>query len=226
MALVLLFASSGCRVGAIPGMRLKHLSKIENSYAIKIYEGEKEEDFVFTTSEATKAIDAYLDERKKDGEYLDNESLLFRTSYRLGIEKVIPCTADNLGHIMARLVSVVDRKRSGKSRRYDVPKNHGFRKFFATTIKSTDGISPTMTEKLINHVGIVQMDGAYFTPAMEVMFESYKKAMIDLTILHDERQTLKIKTQEKEISELQKIEKGNRGTKRKRNTKLRHVEKN
>jgi len=181
-ALVLLFASSGCRLGAIPEMRLKHLSKIEGSYAIKIYEGDKEEDYVFTTPEATKIIDSYLDERKKDGEYIDSETPLFRMSYRLGIEKVKPCTVDNLSHIMGRLVRIIERKKTGKTKRFDVPKNHGFRKFFATVIKNIEGISPTMTEKLINHVGIVQMDSAYFTPSMEKMFESYKKGITELTI--------------------------------------------
>jgi len=67
-ALVLLYASSGCRLGAIPDIKLKHLTKIEESYAVKIYEGDKEEDYVFTTPEATKVIDSYLNERKKDGE--------------------------------------------------------------------------------------------------------------------------------------------------------------
>ncbi len=84
-ALVLLLSSSGCRIGAIPEMKLKHLTIIESSYAIKIYEGDKEEDYVFTTPEATNAIDSYLDERKSDKEYFDDETPLFRTTYRLGM---------------------------------------------------------------------------------------------------------------------------------------------
>lgn len=202
-ALVLLFASSACRLGAIPGMKLKHLSKIEDSYCIMIYEGDKEEDFIFTTPEATIAIDSYLAERKKDGEYLDVESPLFRTTYRLGIEKVKPCTTDNLTHIMGRLVSVVERKKTGKTKRFDVAKNHGFRKFFATIIKDIDGISPTMTEKLINHIGVVQLDGAYYKPTKEKMFDAYKKAILELTIDNSERLKVKNEQQQKKISELE-----------------------
>jgi len=112
-ALVLLLASSGCRRGAIPEMKLRHLSKIEESYAIKIYEGDKEEGYVFTTPEAMKAIDSYLDERKKHGELVEGETPLFRTKYRLGIEEVKPCTTDDLSHLLGRLISVVERKKNG-----------------------------------------------------------------------------------------------------------------
>ena len=101
--LVLLLASSGCRIGAIPDIRLRHLTKIESSYCILIYEGDKEEDYIFTTPETSKIIDEYLDQRKKDGEYMDDESPLFRTMYRLGIEKVKPCTIDALTHTIDRL---------------------------------------------------------------------------------------------------------------------------
>ena len=202
-ALVLLFACSGVRLGAIPGIYLKHLSKIDgNSYAIKIYEDELEEDYIFTTPEATKAIDEYLEERKKDGEFLDQESPLIRTSYKLGIQKRKACSIDTLAHVMGRLVSVIDRKKKGN--RFDVPKDHGFRKYFATIIKDTEGITPTMSEKLINHIGVVQLDGAYFTPTKEQMFEAYQKVISGLTIDQTEKQESLIESQKKKITELSK----------------------
>ena len=201
-ALVLLFASSGVRLGAIPDILLKHLSKIDESYAIKIYEDETEEDHIFTTPEATKTIDEYLDERKKDGEYVDQDSPLIRTSYKLGIEKAKSCNLDTLAHVMARLVSCVDRKKRGN--RFDVPKDHGFRKFYGTVIKDTPGITPTMSEKLINHIGVVQLDGSYFRPDKEKMFESYKKAIPNLTIDPSEKQKSLIESQKKKLSEYEK----------------------
>jgi len=179
-AIVLLMASSGLRLGAIPDIKIKHMTKLESSYAIKIYEGDLEEDYVFTTPEASKTIEEYLDQRKKDGEYLDSESPLIRTAYQLGIQKVNPCNLDTLAHIMGRVIKCVDRIKKGN--RYDIPKDHGFRKYFATTIKNISGITVTMSEKLINHIGVVQTDGAYFKPTKEIMFESYKLAMGNLTI--------------------------------------------
>ncbi|MBC8502704.1 MAG: hypothetical protein H8D35_06220, partial [Nitrosopumilus sp.] len=94
-------------------------------------------------------------------------------------------------------------------KRFDIAKNHGFRKFFATIIKNAEGLSPTMTEKLINHIGIVQMDGAYFTPSMEQMFDAYKKAIPNLLIDQTHKHELKIKQLEIEKSELQKIKEDN-----------------
>jgi len=216
-SIVLLFASSGIRLGAIPGILLKRLSKIgKNSYAIKIYEDETDEDFVFTTPEATKAIDEYLDEREKDGEYIDQESPLIRTSYKLGIEKAKTCNLDALAHIMARLVSCIDRKKRGN--RFDVPKDHGFRKFYGTVIKDTQGITPTMSEKLINHVGVVQLDGSYFKPTKEQMFEAYQKTISGLTIDQAEKHKAQIESQQKEITELQ--EKNQRISRLETNQKL------
>ena len=113
---------------------------------------------------------------------MDDESPLFRSMYRLGIEKVKPCSRDSLTHTIDRLVSIIDRKKVGKTRRFDVAKNHGFRKFFSTIIKDVEGISPTMTEKLINHVGITQLDGSYYKPTQEKMFEAYKKCIPFLVI--------------------------------------------
>jgi len=72
-SLILLLASSGLRAGAIPEIKLKHMSRMENSYCILIYEGAIEEDYIFTTPEATKIIDEYLEKRKKDGEYMNGE---------------------------------------------------------------------------------------------------------------------------------------------------------
>ncbi len=203
-ALVLLFASSGVRLGAIPDILLKHLSKIDESYAIKIYEDDLEEDHIFTTPEATKAIDEYLDERKKDGEYVDQDSPLIRTSYKLGIEKAKSCNLDTLAHVMGRLVSCIDRKKKGH--RYDIPKDHGFRKFYATAIKSTQGITVTMSEKLINHIGVVKLDKSYFTPSKEEMYESYRKAIPQLTIDQTEKHQALIESQKKKITELTKKE--------------------
>jgi integrase len=202
-ALILLLSSSGVRIGAITDMKLKHLTQIEQSYAIKIYEGQKEEDFVFTTPESTKTIDDYLDERRKDGEYIDDESPLFRAEYQLGIEKVKGCSTQSLTQIMERLVTLLPRKRVGKTKRFEVAKNHGFRKMFATIIKSTTGINPTMTEKLINHIGVVRLDSSYFAPSMQEMFDSYKLAIPRLTINSQERQKIELADKNNRIDELE-----------------------
>jgi integrase len=71
-ALVLLMASTGIRIGAIPDLQFKHLKKIPeyNLYQITIYEGTKDEYYCFTTPESAAAIDVYLDYRARSGEKL------------------------------------------------------------------------------------------------------------------------------------------------------------
>jgi integrase len=57
-AIVLLFASTGMRIGAVPALRLEHLTKIEkyNLYQFTVYAGYKEEYICFCTPECAKAI--------------------------------------------------------------------------------------------------------------------------------------------------------------------------
>jgi len=207
-AIVLLMASSGLRIGAIPEIKIKHMKKIDKaSYAIKIYEGDLEEDYVFTTPEASNAIDEYLEQRKKQGEYIDQESPLIRTSDQLAINKARPCNIDTLAHIMAIVVKSVNKVKNGN--RYDVPKNHGYRKYMATIIKNTPKISVTMSEKLVNHVGVVQTDGSYFKPTIEKMFESYKLAIPELTISDKLRDALKIQMYEQKVNDVEYLKESN-----------------
>ena len=68
---ILLLSSSGMRIGAIPSIRLRNIEKIlidsitSVIYKITVYEGEKEEHFTFCTPECAKAIDQYLEMRKR-----------------------------------------------------------------------------------------------------------------------------------------------------------------
>jgi integrase len=82
-AIVLLFASTGMRIGAVPPLRMEHLTKIEkyNLYQITVYSGYPEEYVCFCTPEATKAIDEYLAYRERCGEPITPKSLLFREQF-------------------------------------------------------------------------------------------------------------------------------------------------
>ena len=61
----LVLASTGIRIGALQTVRIGDLERIDNLYKIIVYRGDKEEYFTFTTPECAKAIDTYLDFRKK-----------------------------------------------------------------------------------------------------------------------------------------------------------------
>ena len=82
--LIHFLASTGCRIGALPELKLKHLTEIPlGCKAILVYEDSIEEYYTFLTPEASEILDDYLEQRKKDKEYLSPESPLFRTRYSL-----------------------------------------------------------------------------------------------------------------------------------------------
>jgi integrase len=72
--IILILSSTGCRIGALPLLKLGHLSKTkipEGLYKIVFYEGTSNEYYTFTTREcATTGIDNYLEYRKRCGEKL------------------------------------------------------------------------------------------------------------------------------------------------------------
>jgi integrase len=89
-ALVLFLASTGCRIGAVPDLKLKHFKKINeyNLYQITVYENTNDQYETFCTSEARDAIDQYLAYRQQHGEKLTPNSPFMRN--RFNIEQVQP----------------------------------------------------------------------------------------------------------------------------------------
>jgi integrase len=82
-AMILLMASSGIRIGAIPDLKYGDLTKMpkHNIFKIIIYRFTSDEYYSFTTPEAYKAITEYLDFRQRSGEVLTPRSPLFRLDF-------------------------------------------------------------------------------------------------------------------------------------------------
>lgn len=74
-------SSSGIRIGALPGIRIRNLEKINNIYKITVYEGSSSQYFTFCTPECTSYIDAYLEFRTKNGENLNKDSYIIRDQF-------------------------------------------------------------------------------------------------------------------------------------------------
>ena len=79
--IVLLMASSGMRVGALPLLRLRNLEKVDSIYKITVYEGSNEEYYTFCTPECTTFIDSYFEYRTQNGEKLHKDSFLIRDQF-------------------------------------------------------------------------------------------------------------------------------------------------
>jgi site-specific recombinase XerD len=83
-AIVLTMLSTGMRIGALPGLGMKHLQKIEDKklYKVQVYADSKRDRYVtFTTPECAAAIDAYLSSREIAGEVIKPDSPVFRTQF-------------------------------------------------------------------------------------------------------------------------------------------------
>jgi len=90
---ILLLASTGMRIGAICELRIGHLldtdqnsddqGNVNSSKKMKVivYQGTREEYYTFITHECKKALDVYLDFRRRYGEKLGLDSLLIREQF-------------------------------------------------------------------------------------------------------------------------------------------------
>ena len=213
-ALIHFLASTAVRIGAIPDMKLKHISRMSDGCkCIKVYEDSTEEYFVFLIPEASTALDLYFEKRKQDREFLDENSPIFRSEYRLGIEKSRLMTAKAIQSAMLNI-----ERRAGlrnpalkKNGRYPQQIDHGFRKRFTTILKLNEKIPVAVTERLLGHKvysdefgNRIALDDAYMRAKKEQLFEKFKPAIADLTISDEQRQKIEIETKEHEIEDLQR----------------------
>ena len=82
----LLLTSTGIRIGALQTLKLDDLEKIDDFYKVTVYKGDKEEYFTFCTPECAKAINTYLDFRRRRGEKLTDDSYLIVKKFGVKIE--------------------------------------------------------------------------------------------------------------------------------------------
>ena len=205
-AIVLFLTASWCRVGAFSYLKLKDITTIENCKHVVIYSGEVEEYSTFLTPEASNAFDQYIEQRKKDGEYLDDSSPAFRKTYRLGIEKPQPITHRSVSELMQRLLKSSGIRGTKTGARYDIQTDHGLRKRFNTIMKQTPTMKLIHSEKMFGHsTPSIPLDETYADFSISSLFEEYKKAISELTIDDSLRKQSKLEKIEKEKSELEKV---------------------
>ena len=204
-AVFLILASTGIRIGALRDIRLRNLTKLQNQnniYKIVIYEGYKEQYFVFTTPECTAAIDEYLEYRKRSGELLNPNSYLIRESFDNSDFKQVREKSRQVATgtfriiITNHLIKVGIRERlapdgSQFSAKVRHPKAtiHGFRKFTTTQMVNSK-VNPEIREILLDHK--ICLAAAYYRPTEDEMLNEYLKAVDNLTINEENRLKRKI----------------------------------
>jgi len=197
-------AASGIRIGAFDGLKMKHISQIEDCKSITVYEGELEEYVTFLTPEASCVFDEYIQKRESNGEKITPESPAFRSSYQLGYAKVVPMNMSSVKEVM-RLLVLKSGLRTNQVKigtRYNKQVNHAFRKRFNTLLKTTNNMNISLAEKMMGHSVTVQLDNVYLDPSVQQLFQQYKKAIPELIIDDTIRNQMKLDKITKEKSEL------------------------
>ena len=203
-AIVLFMSASGVRIGAFPYLKIRDIQPIEDCKSVLVYSGEIDEYTTFLTPEASHAFDQYIEQRKRDGEYFDDNSPAFRTTYKIGVEKVIVITEKAVSYMMERILKNTDITNSENGVRNEIQRNHGLRKRFDTIMKNTDSMKLIHAEKMFGHsTPSIPLDETYADFSIESLFKEYKKAIPELTIDDSERDKIKIEKLENEKSELE-----------------------
>jgi integrase len=187
-AIILLLASSGIRIGAIPHIKLRHLQDTK----LTIYENSNEQHFTYITPECRKALDKYLDMRSGYGEKLTDNSYLIREQFD------VRCPANlnpkpkqvNKATLQYKLYDLC--KRCGIDKK-DIAIAHGFRRFTTTQLVNSK-VNPEIREMLLGHK--IGLAGCYYKPTEQEMFAEYEKAIDNLTINEENRLRKKVETLE------------------------------
>jgi integrase len=208
--IILLMASSGLRIGALPELRLRNIEKIDNLYKITVYEGAKEQYMTYSTPECAFFIDIYLKYRVQNGEKLHKNSFLIRDQFDItDIEQVRNKSKGIALNTIKVLVTNILLK-SGlrtidhvKYSRKETPKSHGFRKFYTTQLVNSK-VNPEIREMLLGHK--IGLTSCYYRPTEDEMYTEYSKAIDNLTIDPSNRLQRKVETLTIEKSRVDKLE--------------------
>jgi integrase len=196
-SVILILASSGMRIGALPSIKLRNLK--DNS--LTVYETFGEEYLTFISPECKKAVDNYLDMRSRYGETLTDNSILIREQFdirdQFQIKKPRQISRDAIQWMIKDII-----KRCG-IRSKDVSLAHGFRKFFTTQLVHSK-VNPEIREMLLGHK--IGLASSYYKPTVDEIMVEYEKAIDNLTIDPANRLQRKIETLTIEKSRLDRIE--------------------
>jgi integrase len=216
---ILLLSSTGIRIGAIPGLKLRNLEKISEFgiYKITVYENTNYEYTTFCTPECAKAVDEYLKMRQQYGEKLNTNSFLIREQFDVRDQFAISKCRETKSSTLARkLVDLSERSGIRKKEdqviienkkraeiRKDLPIAHGFRKFFTNKLIEA-GVRAEARWLLEGRV--LLRNDPHYVRQDENLLEEYQKGIDNLTIDPANRLMRTVETLKIEKSKIDMLE--------------------
>jgi site-specific recombinase XerD len=233
--IILLMASTGCRIGSLTHLTLGNLTKLNDYgiYKIVVYEGTNNEYYTFCSKECASAIDSYLNYRQRCGENIsfnqntntwepstapllrqqfdEDDTLKARRPKPMETIAIRRSLAAHLIRCGLREIEHPEAPNSTNRCRKTVALSNGFRKFVITTFINS-GLNHEIRELLVDHA--THLDMNYFRPSEDQVLEEYLKAEPFLTIdpamrLREENRFLKVRADRLEsvISEIEEVKK-------------------
>ena len=226
-AAILVLASSGMRAGGmqlkwgdinpiyrvdgrlVDGRDAQELQGIGGPVcaSVRVYQGSSEEYITFITPEAYRALMKHAaEDEQRIGRALNPDDPVFTKKQKYGT----PVDGNTMSCWMSSLVQKagVRKAHTKKSRRYNVPIVHGFRRFWNKTyadnrIGNAPASSLTLKEYMIGHRGAMPMDRNYYQTNVTSLAEEYLHVVDALTI--DEVERLRIANERKD-EKIRKLE--------------------
>ncbi len=190
---ILLLASTGMRIGAIPSLQIRNLQ--DNK--IIVYQNAREEYVTFMSPECKKAVDAYLDMRSRYGEKLTDDSPLIREQFDIRDKFAIgACKGIGRETLQWKLRDIARRC---NVRCKEIPIAHGFRYFWMKQAVNSK-LNAEIREMLLGHK--IGLASAYYRPTEQEMLDEYMKAVNLLTINEENRLKIKVQLLEGEKHEI------------------------
>ena len=204
--IILLMASSGIRVGAIPNLTIKSLKPLDQGLGLLTVYGEsrKSRYVSLVTPECRSTINAYFEERRKRGEKLTEESYLIRDKYSMYSTRINNPKAPKAASINAQIRQLI--RKAGLPFE-ELQPDHAARKFFNTTLVNSN-VDPKFKELMMGHD--MKLDKHYYDQESEesrkkIILE-YTKAVDALTINDEHRLRKQITEQEEKLKQVPKVE--------------------
>jgi integrase len=203
---ILLMASSGIRVGAIPGLTLKSLKRLDNGLGIlTVYAESKKSTYdTLVTQECVSIIDEYLAQRRTFGETLNDSSILIRDKYSIFSKRVNRPAGLTAAAFNVQIRLLV--RKAGLPFE-ELQPDHALRKFFDTTLINSN-VDSKFKEMLMGHS--IKLDNVYYDKKNEVSSNKlrleYMKAADALTINDEFRLRKQIAEVEDKLKNVPKVE--------------------